>query len=99
MSTPSDETGKSTEPTDRVDPTDNAEVRAVEEGGSRQVARGSDGGIQPSPARSPEDPLGTQEDIPAGTGAGSPLDGVLISEEDAEQAVSGDTGPESSSGR
>ncbi|NAZ86148.1 hypothetical protein [Kineococcus indalonis] len=99
MSTPSDETGKSTEPTERVDPTDNAEVRAVQEGGSRQVARGSDGGTQPSPARSPEDPLGTQEDVPAGTGAGNPLDGVLISEEDAEHAVSGDTGPESSSGR
>ncbi|WP_432497316.1 hypothetical protein [Kineococcus gypseus] len=56
-------------------------------------------GPQPSPPRSADDPLGVTEDAADGTGAGNPLEGVLIDARDAEQAVAGDEGPESPSGR
>ncbi|PRY16918.1 hypothetical protein [Kineococcus rhizosphaerae] len=80
--------------TDQVDVYDNAEVRAVQDGGSRENARASDSGPVPSPARDPQDPLGLQDDVADGTGQGDPTAGVRISPEDAAQAVPADDGPE-----
>ncbi|WP_432513033.1 hypothetical protein [Kineococcus sp. SYSU DK001] len=79
---------------DHVDPRDNAEVRAVQEHGSRENARASGSGPLPSPARDPQDPLGLADDAADGTGQGDPTAGVRISEEDAADAVPADDGPE-----
>jgi hypothetical protein len=83
----------SDETTPQVDPRDNAEVRTVQETGSRENARASDSGPVPSPARDPQDPLGLEDDVADGTGQGNPIAGVEISEEDAANAVPGDDGP------
>ncbi|GAB3463048.1 hypothetical protein GCM10027519_26780 [Kineococcus endophyticus] len=77
-----------------MDPRDNAEVRTVQESGSRENARASDSGPVPSPARDPQDPLGLEDDVADGTGQGNPIAGVEISEEDAANAVPADQGPE-----
>ncbi|MEW9265225.1 hypothetical protein AB1207_10750 [Kineococcus endophyticus] len=84
----------SEETTPHVDPRDNAEVRTVQESGSRENARASDSGPVPSPARDPQDPLGLEDDVADGTGQGNPIAGVEISEEDAANAVPADQGPE-----
>ncbi|WP_432561502.1 hypothetical protein [Kineococcus sp. SYSU DK003] len=84
----------SDETTDHVDPRDNAEVRRVQDSGSRENARATGSGPVPSPARDPQDPLGLQDDVADGTGQGDPTAGVRISEDDAAQAVPGDDGPE-----
>ena len=71
-----------------LDARDNAESRAAEHDRSSIVARAGGSSLPPEQldARDAEGP--------DGTAAGNPLAGVLISEEDAEQAVPGDTGPE-----
>ncbi|MGI4894794.1 MAG: hypothetical protein ACRYF3_06755 [Janthinobacterium lividum] len=79
---------------DTVDVYDNAEVREVEQSGSRENARASNSGPLPSPARDPQDPFGLEDDVADGTGQGDPTAGVQISAEDRAEAVSGDTGPE-----
>ncbi|MEZ0164905.1 hypothetical protein AB2L27_09025 [Kineococcus sp. LSe6-4] len=84
----------SEETTPHVDPRDNAEVRTVQESGSRENARASDSGPVPSPARDPQDPLGQEDDVADGTGQGNPIAGVEISAEDAANAVPADQGPE-----
>lgn len=84
----------SDESTEKVDVFDNAEVRAVQDGGSRENARASDSGPVPSPARDPQDPLGLEDDVADGTGQGDPIAGVRISDEDLAEAVPGDDGPE-----
>jgi hypothetical protein len=84
----------SDETTPQVDPRDNAEVRTVQETGSRENARAADSGPVPSPARDPQDPLGLEDDVADGTGQGDPIAGVRISEEDAANAVPADDGPE-----
>ena len=89
----STESTDSNESTDQVDVFDNAEVHAVEEGGSRENARSSDSGPIPSPARDPQDPFGLEDDVADGTGAGDPTAGVQISAEDLADAVPGDDGP------
>ena len=80
-------------PTPSIDPRDNTEVRTVQSEQSPAVARAGGSSLPPEQL----DARGAEG--PAGTAAGDPLAGVTISEEDAAQAVPGDTGPESSSGR
>ena len=81
----------STEPTSAeggvVDPRDNAEVRRVQESGSRENARASDGGPLPSPAPAADDPFTLDDDAADGTGAGNPIAGVEIEPEDAAGAA------------
>lgn len=77
------------EPHEGVDPYDNAETREVEAEQTPSLARAGGEGPAPSPAREPGEGY-----HPEGTAAGDPLSGVTIDAEDADQAVSGDTGPE-----
>jgi hypothetical protein len=77
------------EPHDGIDSHHNAETEATEQNQSNSLSRAADGG--PPPTDAPE--AGTAPQL-SGTAAGDPLDGVTIDEQDAEQAVSGDTGPE-----
>jgi len=76
-----------------VDVFDNAEVRSVQEGGSRENSKGGNSGPIPSPARDPKDPFGLEDDVADGTAQGDPTAGVQISPEDAAEAVPGDDGP------
>jgi hypothetical protein len=77
------------EPHEGIDPFDNAETRAVEHGQSSALGRSSTEG--PPPTEAPRS--GTMPEI-SGTAAGDALAGTLLDEDEAEQAVSGDTGPE-----
>lgn len=77
------------EPHDGIDPHNNPETRASEDAQTSARGLASDGGPPPSDA-----PVRGSAPEVRGTGAGSPLDGVLIDDEAAQQAVSGDTGPE-----
>ena len=77
------------EPHEGIDASNNADARAYEQNQSSAVARAADSG--PPPTDAPP-----QDEAPAlaGTGAGDPLAGVTMNEQDAEDAVSGDLGPE-----
>ena len=77
------------EPHEGIDPFDNAETREVEENQSSPLGRASGEGPAPTDA-----PQAGEAPVVDGTGAGDPLAGVHISDADAEEAVSGDTGPE-----
>lgn len=77
------------EPHDGIDPYNNPETERTESNQSSGLSRASDGG--PPPTDAPE--AGTAPEL-SGTSAGNPLEGVTLDDEDAEQAVSGDTGPE-----
>ena len=77
--------GPDTSPT--VDERNNPESRFASAGNSPGVARAG------GPGMSPEPPDSRDAEGPEGTAAGDPLAGVLISDEDAEEAVAGDTGP------
>ena len=77
------------EPHEGIDPFDNVESRATEENQSSYVARAGEG-PPPTPAR----PVGEPAPAVEGTAAGDPLAGVVIDAGDAEDAGSGDTGPE-----
>jgi hypothetical protein len=77
------------EPHEGIDATNNADARAYEENQSSAVARASDGGAPPTGA-----PPEGEAPVVAGTGAGDPLAGVTMSDDDAADAVSGDLGPE-----
>ena len=79
---------------DTVDVFDNAEVRQVQDQGSRENATASNSGPPAPPARDPQDPLGLRDDVAGGTGQGDPIAGVRIDDEDLEEAVPGDDGPE-----
>ena len=70
-----------------IDPRDNAEVRRVQESGSRENARASDGGPIPSPAPAAGDTFGLADEAADGTGAGNPIAGVEIEPEDAARAA------------
>lgn len=74
--------------TESIDERNNPESAAAE-GASPGVARAGGSALPPEQldARDAEGP--------DGTAAGDPLAGVTISAEDADDAVSGDTGPES----
>ncbi|WP_409483023.1 hypothetical protein [Arsenicicoccus dermatophilus] len=81
-----------------IDERDNAESR-VAEGEASQTRQGaSEGGPIPADApaagQTPAEKDAEDGITAAGTGGGSPLAGVLISEEDAADAVHGDEGPE-----
>ena len=77
------------EPHEGIDANNNADARAYEENQSSAVARASAGGPPPTDA-----PAQDEAPVVAGTGAGDPLAGVTMSEDDAAHAVSGDEGPE-----
>ena len=74
--------------TESIDEHGSAEVRTTESDASPGVARAGGSAVPPEQldARDAEGP--------DGTAAGDPLAGVTISEADADEAVSGDTGPE-----
>lgn len=81
----------SASPAEPIDVRNNPESRAGERDASSAVARASDGGAPPREApRAGDQP--THET--GGTADGDPLAGVTISAEDAQDAVSGDTGPD-----
>lgn len=70
-----------------VDERNNPESRSAAADNSPGVARAGQSGM------APEAPDGRDAEGPDGTAAGDPLAGVLISDEDAAEAVAGDTGP------
>ena len=77
------------EPHDGIDPHHNAETEATEQNQSNALSRAADGG--PPPTDAPK--AGSAPQL-SGTAAGDPLDGVTLDDAAAEEAVSGDTGPE-----
>ena len=77
------------EPHDGIDPTANSDARAYEENQSSPVARAATSGPPPTDAPA----FGEVPEV-SGTGAGDPLAGVGIDDEDAANAVAGDEGPE-----
>jgi hypothetical protein len=79
-----------TEPHEGIDAFDNPETRASEREQTSGLARSSGDGGAPAT----EAPAAGEAPEVAGTGAGDPLAGVRISPEEADGAVSGDTGPE-----
>lgn len=89
MSTHDDDEGG----TRTVQPADNPETQSAIADRSNGTARATGASVPP--------PVMDQrgEGSADGTAAGDPLAGVTISEEDAEQAVPGDTGPENPGAR
>ena len=87
----------SQEPGD-IDPRNNPESRVAEESASQTGSLSAEGGAIFSDARPadavPGRPDAQDGDPESGTSGGNPLDGVLIDRADAEQAVTGDQGPE-----
>ena len=81
------------DPHDGIDPGNNREAEAVERDQTSYVARGgqSSGVVDMGPAPGDEQPSQARD---GGTSGGDPLAGVTASEQDVEDAVSGDTGPE-----
>lgn len=80
-----------------LDPRDNAESQVAEGEASQVGSRSGDSGpVMPDApeARGASGGEGASERVAEGTGAGDPLAGVKISDEDAADAVPGDTGPE-----
>jgi hypothetical protein len=77
------------EPHEGIDAAANPDARSSEQNQSSPLSRASDGGAPPVEA-----PLAGEAPEVAGTGAGDPLAGVHISEDDAADAVAGDEGPE-----
>lgn len=77
------------EPHEGIDAFANPEARTYEEDQSSPLARASDGGAPPVDA--PEH--GQAPDV-QGTGAADPLAGVTMDDQDAEETVAGDEGPE-----
>lgn len=77
------------EPHDGIDATANAEARAYEDNQSSPIARAASSGPPPTDA-----PAQGEMPVVSGTGAGDPLAGVGIDDEDAANAVPGDEGPE-----
>jgi hypothetical protein len=81
-----------TRESDAIDPRNNPESRAAGESASQAVSRSCAGGAIFSGARPADSVPGPDlqdGDLESGTGAGHPLDGVLINPADAEQAVPG----------
>lgn len=77
-----------------IDPRDNPESQVAEETASQTGTRSTRGGVvmsdAPTSAEGAEGVIGGRV---TGTG-GDVLGGLRISQEDADEAVSGDTGPE-----
>jgi hypothetical protein len=79
------------EPLETVDVRNNRESRAASATHASPVARASDGG---APPRSGPDAGDLPEPVLDGTADGNPVSGVTISEDDLDDAVQADTGPE-----
>jgi len=79
------------EPLETVDVRNNRESRAASATHASPVARASDGG---APPRSGPDAGDLPEPVLDGTADGNPVSGVTISDDDLDDAVSADTGPE-----
>ena len=95
MSSPNDTSSPSNEqqpgePHEGINAYENKDARAFEENQSSPLARASGGEGMP-PVEAPK--AGEAPEL-SGTGAGDPLAGVHISDEDAAEAVAGDEGPE-----
>lgn len=76
------------EPNETIDVRNNRESRAAASGASSSIARASDGGALPRDAPN----AGAMPDlVEGGAAAGSPVAGVTISDQDAADAVLGDT--------
>ena len=88
MSEPTDQQVPA-EPHDGIDAFNNPDARAYEQNQSSPLARASAGGPPPTDA-----PAAGEAPEVGGTGAGDPLEGVRITDEDAAGAVPGDEGPE-----
>ena len=80
------------DPHDGIDPHANQESRAAQRDQSTPVSRAGSSGTAPATS-GPGDEQPSQA-LPGGTAGGGALDGVTMSQEDSEDAVSGDTGPE-----
>lgn len=76
----------SDQPDETVDVRNNRESRAAASDAITRIARASDGG---SPPREAPDAGELPESLEGGTSAGSPVAGVTISDEDAQDAVKG----------
>lgn len=77
------------DPHDGIDAAANPDARAYEANQSSPLARAADRAAPPTQA-----PAEGEAPEVAGTGAGNPLAGVTITDEDAADAVDGDKGPE-----
>lgn len=75
------------EPHDGIDPYNNPETRAAEAAQTTGLGRSTDDAA-------PVAPPASGDDAHDGTSGGNPLEGVILDEESAAEAVSGDTGPE-----
>lgn len=83
------------ETTPSIDPRDNPESQLAEDTASQTGARSGQGGAVMSDAPTAQEGAhGVIDGNITGTGDGSLLSGVTASEQDVEDAVSGDTGPE-----
>lgn len=81
--------------TPQIDPRNNPESQQAEEGASQTGTRTGQGGPVMSDAPTAEEGAdGVIAGRVTGTDSGDILSGVRASEEDIEEAVSGDTGPE-----
>lgn len=88
MTAPSDEQQPG-DPHEGIDASANQDARALEQNQSSPLARAA--GEGPPPTDAPK--AGEAPEV-GGTGAGDPLAGVRIDDEDLELAVPGDEGPE-----
>jgi hypothetical protein len=89
MTEPSDQQVPA-EPHEGIDAFDNPDSKAYEANQSSPLARAT-GGEGPPPT---DAPLAGEAPVVTGTGAGDPLAGVKIDDDDLELAVDGDMGPE-----
>lgn len=78
------------QPNETVDVRNNRESKSAAAEAITRIARASDGG---APPREAPDAGEMPESLDGGTAAGSPVSGVTISEEDAQDAVKGTDGP------
>ena len=78
------------QPGAQIDVRNNPESRAAEADAHTSVARASGGGAPPREAPAAGEAPESNE---GGAASGSPVAGVTISDDDLDQAVSGDTGP------
>ena len=77
------------DPHEDIDAAANQESRSYEADQTQPLARAAGEGPPPTDA-----PLAGQAPVVEGTGAGDPLAGVRVTDEDVAEAVAGDEGPE-----
>lgn len=83
------------EDTPTIDPRNNPESQQNEEGASQTGTRTGQGGVTMSDAPTTEEGAhGVIDGRVTGANTGDMLAGVRATEEDSEEVVSGDTGPE-----